>query len=176
MVWVRGAGRHLCEGEGQHESVSLHQTERKCSQNVLKWNSSDFPVTFRGLSILPHNVFEASLRKKAFWRSQKRSTKNEAMVLVNKDLTKRGFQKFSPELERNIMIMLREREHFKYISSITSKFKLCFVIDVVTISYSLYWHRIVFWEKKSITLIAFICDGDIDIYVVEIKNANIVLL
>jgi len=67
-------------------------------------------VTFRGLSILPHNVFEASLRKKAFWRSQKRSTKNEAMVLVNKDLTKRGFQKFSPELERNIMIMIRERE------------------------------------------------------------------
>jgi len=32
------------------------------------------------------------------------------MLLVNKDLTKRGFEKFSPELERNIFIILRERE------------------------------------------------------------------
>ena len=70
-----------------------------------------------------------------------RSTKNAPMVLVNKDLTKIGFEKCSPELERNIFNILSERERERALQiymSITSKFKLCFVIDVVTVSYSLY--------------------------------------
>ena len=36
VVWVWRAGRHLCEREGQHESVPLHKTEGECPQNVLK--------------------------------------------------------------------------------------------------------------------------------------------
>jgi len=60
-------------------------------------------------------MFEANLKKKhAFWRSQHESglrlTKNEPMVLVNKDLTKRGFQKCSPELEIEKYICYSKRE------------------------------------------------------------------
>jgi len=41
-----------------------------------------------------------------------RLTKNEFLVLVNKDLTRRSFQTCSPELEINSE---RGREHNKYI-------------------------------------------------------------
>ena len=173
MVWVRGARRHLCEGEGQHESVSLHQTEGKCSQNVLKWNSSDFQRPRHFAS----QCFWGQFEEKSLLEISEKVNQKWSHGSCEQGFNEKRISKVFTRIgEKYNDYAKREKEHFKYISSITSKFKLCFVIDVVTISYSLYWHRIVFWEKKSITLIAFICDGDIDIYVVEIKNANIVLL
>jgi len=56
----------------------------------------------------------------------------------DKDLTKGLFQKvFIIIGERDVFIKRKVRERKKS-TNITSKFKLCFVIDVVTISYSLY--------------------------------------
>ena len=78
-----------------------------------------------------------------FWRSQHetflRLTKNEPMVLVRiwKVFTRIG--EIYSEKERALQIYI-----------MTSKFKLCFVIDVVTIWYSLYWHRIVFDKNQSL--------------------------
>ena len=83
------------------------------------------------------------IKTNAFWRSQHetflRLTKNEPMVLVRiwKVFTRIG--EIYSEKERALQIYI-----------MTSKFKLCFVIDVVTIWYSLYWHRIVFDKNQSL--------------------------